>query len=288
MPTAQVRGEPLPSHPSIRVAPALRAEVPAIVGLLADDKLGSGREGAPLDTYLAAFDAIAQDAAHQELLVLLDTAAPSPSSAEGEAGAPAHADSDPAARVAGCLQLTYIPGLSRGGAWRAQIEAVRVAPHLRGGGVGAAFFEYALERARARGVALVQLTTDLQRPEAKRFYERLGSYLGMLNARAFDVATFGQYVSPSVVHNDRALGHAGYQGLISPGAHFTIKSADAHVGSAPFVYANLHITVPAPDGHEVAVYDEWVRYLFDSHARIERVVSRVVRVGPAAVDDDDA
>lgn len=176
MPTPQVRGEPLPSHPTIRVAPALRAEVPAIVSLLADDKLGSGREGAPLETYLKAFDAIASDAEHQELLVLLDSAAPSPSSTEG-ATTP---DNDTA--VAGCLQLTYIPGLSRGGAWRAQIEAVRVAPHLRGGGVGAAFFEYAIERARGRGVALVQLTTDLQRPDAKRFYERLGfvhSHAGM-------------------------------------------------------------------------------------------------------------
>ncbi|KAL1406889.1 hypothetical protein Q8F55_006301 [Vanrija albida] len=172
--SASARGDALPAHPGIRVAPALRAEVPQIVSLLADDKLGAGREHADAGRYLAAFDAIARDAEHQELLVLLDSAGPT-TSAEG---------ADPAADapVAGCLQLTYIPGLSRGGAWRAQIEAVRVAPHLRGGGVGAALFQYAIERARARGVALVQLTTDLQRPDARRFYERLGfehSHAGM-------------------------------------------------------------------------------------------------------------
>jgi GNAT superfamily N-acetyltransferase len=35
-------------------------------------------------------------------------------------------------------------------------------------------FEWAVDRARARGCHLVQLTTDKTRPEAKRFYEALG------------------------------------------------------------------------------------------------------------------
>lgn len=107
------------------------------------------------------------------------------------------------------------------------------------------------------------------------------SYLHMLNVRTFDPPTFGTYVSPDVVHNDRSLGHEGYQGLISPGAHFVIKSAEADVGpTKPNVYANLHITVPEPHGSENIVYDEWVRYYFDNAARIERVESEVVRVGP--------
>ena len=76
--------------------------------------------------------------------------------------------------LAGCLQLTVIPGLSRLGMRRAQIEGVRVDRRFRGSGVGAALFRHAIERARAAGCGLVQLTTDKARPEALRFYERLG------------------------------------------------------------------------------------------------------------------
>ena len=67
-----------------------------------------------------------------------------------------------------------MPGLSRGGTTRLQVEAVRVAADLRGQGVGAALFTWAVEEARRRGCGLVQLTTDTRRPEAHRFYERLG------------------------------------------------------------------------------------------------------------------
>ncbi|KAL1406888.1 hypothetical protein Q8F55_006300 [Vanrija albida] len=109
------------------------------------------------------------------------------------------------------------------------------------------------------------------------------AYLSMLNDRAFDPPTFGTFVSPTVVHNDRALGHPGYQGLISPGAVFTAKSASADVPAktAPGkVTANLHITVPGP-GPDGGVFDEWVRYWFDEEGRIERVESVVERVGEA-------
>jgi ribosomal protein S18 acetylase RimI-like enzyme len=76
--------------------------------------------------------------------------------------------------VIGCLQLTVIPGLSRLGARRAQIEGVRVDKRYRGKGVGEILFRHAIGRARDGGCGLVQLTTDKSRPEALRFYERLG------------------------------------------------------------------------------------------------------------------
>ena len=76
--------------------------------------------------------------------------------------------------VIGTLQLTFIPGLARTGAWRGQIEAVRIAETHRGSGVGQQMFEWAIEQCRARGCKLVQLTTDKARPDAHRFYERLG------------------------------------------------------------------------------------------------------------------
>jgi len=67
-----------------------------------------------------------------------------------------------------------IPSLSRRGALRAQVEAVRVARSQRGRGLGQALLRWAVEEARSRGCSLLQLTTDKQRTDAQRFYERLG------------------------------------------------------------------------------------------------------------------
>ena len=81
-----------------------------------------------------------------------------------------------------CLQFTLIHGLSRRGASRAQIEGVRVSADQRGKGIGEALFNAAFARARDLGCTLVQLTTDRQRGDALRFYERLGftaSHWGM-------------------------------------------------------------------------------------------------------------
>jgi GNAT superfamily N-acetyltransferase len=79
-----------------------------------------------------------------------------------------------AEQVVGTLQLTFITGLARRGALRAQIEAVRVADSFRGAGLGSAILGWAIEEARLRRCALVQLTTDKSRGEAQRFYQRLG------------------------------------------------------------------------------------------------------------------
>lgn len=88
----------------------------------------------------------------------------------------------PDGAVVGTLQLTVIPGLSRGGALRGQIEAVRVHSELRGRGLGGPFVRWAIDEARRRGCAMVQLTTDRSRVDAHRFYARLGfvdSHIGM-------------------------------------------------------------------------------------------------------------
>ena len=137
--------------------PLLRAvtleDLPWIIHLLADDELGRSREDArtPLDPrYLAAFAAIERDP--NQLLVVAEQ--------EG--------------RVVGCLQLSFIPGLSRLGMWRGQIESVRVASSERGAGIGRAMIEWAIGECRGRGCGLVQLTTDKTRAEARSFYEGLG------------------------------------------------------------------------------------------------------------------
>ena len=137
---------------SIRFRKAEPRDLPAIVALLADDPLGAQREirgETPDAAYEAAFAAIDADP-NQWLAVAVD----------GE-------------EIVGTLQLTFIPGLSRGGAWRGQIEAVRVASGRRGEGLGHRMFAWAIAECRARGCRLVQLTTDKGRPDAHRFYEDL-------------------------------------------------------------------------------------------------------------------
>ncbi|WP_237215517.1 GNAT family N-acetyltransferase [Falsiroseomonas oryziterrae] len=129
------------------------ADLPALVGLLADDALGREREapGLPLtQAYLDAFAAIERDP--NQLLAV--------------------AEHD--GRLVGMLQLSFIPGLSHRGAWRGQIESVRVAAGQRGAGLGQRMIEWAVEQCRARGCSIVQLTTDKSRADAHRFYARLG------------------------------------------------------------------------------------------------------------------
>jgi GNAT superfamily N-acetyltransferase len=129
---------------------ARREEVPRIVALLADDVLGAGREAEVDDAYWAAFDDIAADP-RSRLIV---------AEADGQ--------------LAGTLQLTFLPGLSRHGALRAQIEGVRVAASWRGRGLGRTMIEWAVDAARRNGCGLVQLTSDKRRADAIRFYQSLG------------------------------------------------------------------------------------------------------------------
>ena len=65
--------------------------------------------------------------------------------------------------VVGTMELSFISGLARGGALRAQIEAVRVGEHYRSQGLRGAMFEWAIAEAQRRGCDLVQLTTDKAR-----------------------------------------------------------------------------------------------------------------------------
>jgi ribosomal protein S18 acetylase RimI-like enzyme len=132
---------------------ATREDLPAMIAMIADDQLGQARDDArlPLDQrYVDAFAAIERDP--NQTLVAVERA--------GE--------------LVGCFQITFIPGISRRGAWRGQIESVRVARAKRGAGIGTAMFEWAIAECRRRGCNLVQLYTDKSRTHAHRFYERLG------------------------------------------------------------------------------------------------------------------
>ena len=76
--------------------------------------------------------------------------------------------------VVATFQLSFLPGISRQGSWRSQIEGVRVASTLRGQGIGNLMIQWAIGESRRQGSSLVQLTTHKTRTAAQRFYQRLG------------------------------------------------------------------------------------------------------------------
>jgi GNAT superfamily N-acetyltransferase len=132
---------------------ATEADLPAVVAMLADDPLGARREapGLPLaPAYLAAFHAISA-APNQRLIVAVD-----------------------GLEIVGSMQLLQLSGLSRQGAWRGQIEAVRIAAPHRKRGHGARFVRWAIEECRAAGCTSIQLTSDQSRSDAHRFWQRAG------------------------------------------------------------------------------------------------------------------
>jgi GNAT superfamily N-acetyltransferase len=135
----------------LEIRAAVADDVPAIVGMLADDPLGAQRESPDdLAPYLSALERLGADP-NQRLVVAVR---------EG--------------RVVGTLQLTIIPGLSRRGATRSIVEGVRIHADERGSGLGTELIEWAIGESRDQGCQLVQLTSDKTRADAHRFYERLG------------------------------------------------------------------------------------------------------------------
>lgn len=143
---------------------ARREDLAAIVALYADDILGAAREtlpapGAePAASYVTAFAAIDGDANNRLVVAELDGV------------------------VVGSCQLTFIWQLSHGGARVMQLEAVRVVAARRGQRLGQRMLKWAIDCARQEGCHSVQLTSNVRRTDARRFYERLGffaSHVGM-------------------------------------------------------------------------------------------------------------
>ena len=138
---------------------ATRADVPAIRDLYAGDYLSANKDVVgSLGAALEAFDDI--EARPDDTLYVAEI--------DG--------------RVVGTLQLTILRYLTYGGARVGLIEAVHVAESERNRGIGRAMMRAAIEEARRRGCNRVQLTSNKQRKDAHRFYERLGyvaSHVGM-------------------------------------------------------------------------------------------------------------
>jgi GNAT superfamily N-acetyltransferase len=130
-----------------------KADLGVVVSLLADDELGESREDKAAVVhvdYLRAFEQIDSDVNQYAAIFEIN----------GD--------------TIGCLQITFIPGLSRRGSLRGQIEGVRVARDFRGKGYGTRMIAWAIEECRDRGCRMIQLTSDKKRENAIQFYEKLG------------------------------------------------------------------------------------------------------------------
>lgn len=147
---------------TIRMRRATRADVAAIVALLADDaRSGEAEEVSdpPAVAYLEAFDRL--DSEPRSLLAVAE-------------------DAD--GTIVGTLQLTFVPGLSNRGGELALLSAVRIAAPERGRGLGGQMVGWAIDEARRRGCGIIELLSHASRTDAQRFYERLGfarSHVGM-------------------------------------------------------------------------------------------------------------
>lgn len=166
--------------------PATIDDLSDIVRMLADDFLGRQREiyEEPLpESYINAFRGIEADP-NIELIVAISTSSP-PYEGEGGSLLP-ESDSAtemlPVQSVVGTLQLTCTPSISFQGSKRATVESVRVDEKYRGRGLGRKMMLWAIDRAKQKGCVSMQLTTNSDRVNAHRFYERLGfagTHLGM-------------------------------------------------------------------------------------------------------------
>ena len=144
----------MPTPPDLVIRRAVREDLPAIVQLLADDRLGATREA---DLSCRCPRATVR---HSKRSIAIRITSWSWRTPDG--------------RVVGVLQLTFLPYLTYQGSWRGLIEGVRVASDQRSSGIGRQLIEWAIDRAREHRCRIVQLTSDKSRRDAIRFYERLG------------------------------------------------------------------------------------------------------------------
>jgi GNAT superfamily N-acetyltransferase len=138
---------------TVIVRKAREDDLPSLIHLLAEDTVGSHGdtvEPEAFDEYLRAFHVIDQ-APHEQLFV---------AEQDGE--------------IVATYQMTFLRTLRGRGAVDAQVEAVHTRSDRRGKGIGAALMAHARQEAERRGCRLLQLSSNLARTEAHRFYERAG------------------------------------------------------------------------------------------------------------------
>jgi GNAT superfamily N-acetyltransferase len=138
---------------TLTIETATLADLPGMVGVLADDQVGGHGDRWTDETapaYRAAFAEITADP-NAELIVAREDDA-----------------------VLGLLLLRFNRSISDRGALRAILQSVFVGAAARGKGVGRRMVAEAERRATLRGADFVNLLSNKKRTEAHRFYRTLG------------------------------------------------------------------------------------------------------------------
>lgn len=142
---------------SLRIATPDDAD--ALVALIIGGKLAGDDDGPQHhDDYVAALREI-EDDPHSTVLVAINHGVD----------------------VVGMLQLFTFRHVQHRGGRCAEIESMHVRHDLRYSGIGGTLLDRAIELARDMGCYRIQLTSNAQRPDAHRFYERhgfVGSHVG--------------------------------------------------------------------------------------------------------------
>ncbi len=140
--------------PTIEIRTATVADTQALVELLAGGALTVPETrpgpGVDLGAYRAAVSEIASSSS-SDILVAVD----------GD-------------RVVGMCQLITLRHLQAHGGLCAEIESVHVSAEARSGGIGSLLLEAAVRKATDAGCYRVQLTSNAERTDAQRFYQRHG------------------------------------------------------------------------------------------------------------------
>ena len=135
----------------LTIRSASAGDVPRLIELLEAGALVDGKEDpSDVEAYRAALIEI-QESADNDILV-----------------------ADLNGEVVGMCQLVVFRHLQRHGGRCAEIESMHVHPTQRSKGIGEKLLVAAMESARQAGCYRVQLTSNLQRSDAHRFYERMG------------------------------------------------------------------------------------------------------------------
>lgn len=151
----------------MRIRDAGVADTPRLVALIAAGGLAGGPPDRELAPYASAVREIADDK-HSAILV-----------------------AEVKAHVVGMCQIVGFRHVQHRGGLCAEVESMHVDPRERGAGIGGQLLEAAVDRAREWGAYRVQLTSNVQRADAHRFYERHGfapSHVGF--KRVLDQTSF--------------------------------------------------------------------------------------------------
>lgn len=144
----------------LSIREAEERDVPEIAAIMAADSIGGHgdtTDAKALPDYIAAFRAIA--ASPNETLYVVTSAG----------------------TVVATFQTMMTTTMSGRGSTSMIIEAVQTRSDMRGQGIGTRMIRFCIAEAQRSGVRLVQLTSNVARKDAHRFYERLGfkpSHLG--------------------------------------------------------------------------------------------------------------